>query len=85
MLKSILCDYSDAYIVVNGTITITGAGDDSAARQANERNKQVILKSCVFSLKIQFLRFLANFVFVVSHLKIHPAVHLNISKVLTSL
>ena len=25
MLKSILCDYSDAYILVKGKITITGA------------------------------------------------------------
>ena len=32
MLKSILCDYSDAYILVKGKITITGAGDDAAAR-----------------------------------------------------
>ena len=24
MLKSNLCDYSDAYILVNGTITVTG-------------------------------------------------------------
>ena len=42
MLKSILCDYSDAYILVKGRITITGAGDDAAARQADERNKEVI-------------------------------------------
>ena len=28
--------------------------------------------------------FLANFIFVVSHLKIHPAVSLNTSKALTS-
>ena len=26
MLKSILCDYSDAYRLVNGTMTITGEG-----------------------------------------------------------
>ena len=26
MLKSSLCDYSDAYILVKGTITINGAG-----------------------------------------------------------
>ena len=32
MLKSILCDYSDAYMLVKGNITITGAGDDAAAR-----------------------------------------------------
>ena len=27
MLKSSSCDYSDAYILVKGRITITGAGD----------------------------------------------------------
>ena len=26
MLRSTLCDYDDAYILVNGTITITGTG-----------------------------------------------------------
>ena len=35
-----------------------------------------------FLLKKPFLMFLANFSFVVSHLKIHPAVHLNTSKAL---
>ena len=29
MLRSSLCDYSDAYILVKGKITITGAGDDA--------------------------------------------------------
>ena len=37
MLRSSLCDYTDAYILVKGTITITGAGDDAAARRADER------------------------------------------------
>ena len=46
MLKSSLCDYSDAYILVKGTITITGAGGDAAARQADERDKGVIFKNC---------------------------------------
>ena len=46
MLKSSLCDYSDAYILVKGTITIAGAGDDAAARQADERDKGVIFKNC---------------------------------------
>ena len=46
MLKSSLCDYSDAYILVKGRITITGAGADAAARQADERNKGVIFKNC---------------------------------------
>ena len=40
MLKSSLCDYSDAYIFVKGTIsaTITAA--------ANNTNKKVIFKNC---------------------------------------
>ena len=46
MLESSLCDYSDAYILVKGTITITGAGDNAAARQADERDKGVVFKSC---------------------------------------
>ena len=29
MLRSSLCDYNDAYILVKETITITGAGDDA--------------------------------------------------------
>ena len=40
MLKSSLCDYSDAYIHVKGKITI------AAARQADERNKSVEFKNC---------------------------------------
>ena len=46
MLRSSLCDYADAYILVKETITITGAGDDAAARRADERNKSEILKHC---------------------------------------
>ena len=46
MLKSSLCDYSDAYILVKVKITITGAGADAAARQADERDKGVSFKNC---------------------------------------
>ena len=45
MLKSTLCDYSDAYILGKGKITITGAGDDAGARQADERDKGVAFKN----------------------------------------
>ena len=45
MLKSSLRDYSDAYILVKGKITITGAGDDAAARQADETDKGVAFKN----------------------------------------
>ena len=46
MLRSNLCDYADSYILVKGTITITGAGDDAAARRADESNKGVTFKNC---------------------------------------
>ena len=46
MLKSTLCDYSDAYILVKGTITIIGRGADAAARQADERDKGASFKNC---------------------------------------
>ena len=46
MLKSSLYDYSDAYILVKGTITSTGKGADAAARQADERDKGVSFKNC---------------------------------------
>ena len=46
MLKSNLCDYSDAYILVKGNITITGAEADAAARQADERDKEAVFKNC---------------------------------------
>ena len=46
MLRSNLCDYADAYIFVNGTTIITGAGDDDASKQLDERNKGVMFKSC---------------------------------------
>ena len=59
MIRSSLCDYADAYILVKGTITITGnAGAEPnpdaprtaaqllAARQADERDKGVTFKNC---------------------------------------
>ena len=46
MLRSNLCDYADAYILVKETIIIKGAGDDDAAKQFDERNKGVIFKIC---------------------------------------
>ena len=46
MLRSNLCDNVDSYILAKGTITITGAGDDAAARQADERDKGIAFKNC---------------------------------------
>ena len=45
MLKSSLCDYSDAYILVRGTITVNNTAAAGAA--ANNTNKKVIFKNCV--------------------------------------
>ena len=36
MLRSSICDYNDPYILVSGTITITGAGADDAAERLDE-------------------------------------------------
>ena len=38
MLKSSLCDYSDAYILLKGMITITGGGDILEKRLVEGRN-----------------------------------------------
>ena len=46
MLRSNLCDYADSYILVKGTITITGEGDNAAAGRADERDKGVTFKNC---------------------------------------
>ena len=45
MLKSSLCDYNGAYILVKERIKITGERDNTGARQANERNKGVTLQN----------------------------------------
>ena len=43
MLKSSLCDYSDAYILVKGTITVDDTSTAGAA--ANNTNSKVIFKN----------------------------------------
>ena len=44
MLRSSLCDYSDAYILVKGNIAVNNTAADGAA--ANNTNKKVIFKNC---------------------------------------
>ena len=44
MLKSSLCDYSDAYILVKGTISVNNTAAQGAA--PNNINKKVIFKNC---------------------------------------
>ena len=42
MLKSSLCDYRDAYILVKGNISV----NNTAAAAANNTNEKVIFKNC---------------------------------------
>ena len=46
MLKSSLCNYSDAYILVKGTISV----NNTAAADADATNKKVIFKIVRHSL-----------------------------------
>ena len=46
MLKSSLCDYNDAYILLKERIRITGAGADVPARLGDEKNKGVTFENC---------------------------------------
>ena len=44
MLKSSLYDYSDAYVLAKGTITVPNT--EAADADANNTNKKVIFKNC---------------------------------------
>ena len=44
MLRSNLCDYSDAYVLVKGNITVNNTA--AAGAPANNTNKKVIFKNC---------------------------------------
>ena len=44
MLRSSLCDYSDAYILAKGNISVNNTKGASAA--VNNTNKNVIFKNC---------------------------------------
>ena len=46
MLRSNLCNYADAYVLVNGRVAITGTENDDVAKWLDKRNKGVIFKSC---------------------------------------
>ena len=48
MLRSNLCDYSDAYILINGTITVMAPGvNNNANNIRDKRNRSIILKNNV--------------------------------------
>ena len=44
MIRSNLCDYSDSYILVKGTITVPNTAAASAV--VNNTNKEIIFKNC---------------------------------------
>ena len=48
MLRSSLCDYIDAYILLSGTIIITRRAEDATPvnKRTGKRDKEVILKNC---------------------------------------
>ena len=46
MLRSNLCDYSDAYILVNGIITVTAPGANNGVNNIRDKeNRSLILKN----------------------------------------
>ena len=45
MIKSSLCDYSDAYILVKRNVTVPNIAAQCAA--VNDTNKKVVFKNCV--------------------------------------
>ena len=45
MLKTNFCDYSDAYILVEGTMTVVS--NSAATANVNNTNKKVIFKNCI--------------------------------------
>ena len=44
MIRSSLCDYGDAYILVKGTMTVRNTA--AAGVAVNNTNKKVIFKNC---------------------------------------
>ena len=62
MLRSDLCNYSDAYILVKGTITVTANGDNNNANNVRDkRNRPLILKnnapfvSCITRINVELI------------------------------
>ena len=53
MLRSSLCDYSYAYIILSNTIKIPGKGANDYAKGTDKRNKGVIFKNCALFLNRQ--------------------------------
>ena len=49
LLKSSLCDFSDTYILVNGTMKVTEAEANDNSKRLDKIRKRVIFKNCATS------------------------------------
>ena len=47
MLRSDLCDYSDAYMVVKGIISVTGTGNANRRNKNLSFNNNALFRSCI--------------------------------------
>ena len=60
-LRSNLCDYSDAYIIVKGTVTVNGVVNGGGNEEILRRNRPLILKnnapfvSCMTKINNEFV------------------------------
>ena len=63
MLRSNLCDYSDAYILVKGTITVTAPGVNNGANNIRDkRNRPLILKNNAPFVSYNLLEYSKNYI-----------------------
>ena len=66
MLRSDLCDYANAYILVNGTITVTAAAGANNIR--DKKNRKLILKnnapfvSCITRINGELIYLFSSYV-----------------------
>ena len=58
ILRSDVCDYSDADILMSGSLTIVGIGADDAAKRLDERYKVVVINN--YALFIECMRGINN-------------------------
>ena len=54
MLQSDLCDYSDAYIVVEGTISVKDPDNDAYAKKLAYKNNASVI-SCISKISNTFI------------------------------
>ena len=55
MLRSDLCDYSDAYIVVKGTITVEGNDDNKKRDKKVSFKNNAPFRSCIWKVNNTFI------------------------------